>query len=62
MTQQDAATDKAKDLVRMGVAKVSLLSPEEDLSTEVPAIIAHHWRRDLGAFRRPHLSKSGLPC
>ena len=35
MTQQDAATDKAKDLVRMGVAKVSLLSPEEDLSTEV---------------------------
>ena len=35
MTQQDDATDKAKDLVRMGVAKVSLLTPEEDLSTEV---------------------------
>ncbi len=35
MTQQDDATDKAKDLVRMGVAKVSLLTPAEDLSTEV---------------------------
>ena len=35
MTRQDDATNKAKDLVRMGVAKVSLLTPEEDLSTEV---------------------------
>jgi heterodisulfide reductase subunit A len=29
------ATMKAKDLVRMGVAKVSLLRPQEDLATEV---------------------------
>jgi heterodisulfide reductase subunit A len=29
------ATRKAMDLVRMGVAKVSLLTPEEDLSTDV---------------------------
>ncbi|MFH1951028.1 MAG: CoB--CoM heterodisulfide reductase iron-sulfur subunit A family protein, partial [Pseudomonadota bacterium] len=35
MSQQDHATDKAKDLVRMGVAKVSLLTPEEDLATAV---------------------------
>lgn len=35
MTQQEDATDKAKDLVRMGVAKVYLLTPEEDLSTKV---------------------------
>jgi len=35
MNRHDEATDKAKDLVRMGVAKVSLLTPQEDLSTEV---------------------------
>ncbi len=35
MNQQEDATEKAKDLVRMGVAKASLLTPEEDLSTEV---------------------------
>jgi heterodisulfide reductase subunit A2 len=35
MNQQEDATDKAKDLVRMGVAKARLLTPEEDLSTEV---------------------------
>jgi len=35
MNQQEHATQKAKDLVRMGVAKASLLTPEQDLSTEV---------------------------
>ncbi|MDZ7700223.1 MAG: CoB--CoM heterodisulfide reductase iron-sulfur subunit A family protein [Deltaproteobacteria bacterium] len=35
MGQQDKATEKAKDLVRMGVAKVALLTPESDLSTDV---------------------------
>ena len=35
MNRHDEATGKAKDLVRMGVAKVSLLVPQEDLSTEV---------------------------
>jgi heterodisulfide reductase subunit A len=35
MDQPEQATLKAKDLVRMGVAKVSLLRPQEDLATEV---------------------------
>lgn len=35
MGKSDEATLKAKDLVRMGVAKVSLLKPQEDLATEV---------------------------
>ncbi len=35
MEAHDDATLKAKDLVRMGVAKVSLLTPQEDLSTDV---------------------------
>lgn len=35
MDRHDEATLKAKDLVRMGVAKVTLLTPQEDLSTDV---------------------------
>lgn len=35
MDRHDSATLKAKDLVRMGVAKVSLLTPQEDLTTDV---------------------------
>jgi heterodisulfide reductase subunit A len=35
MDRHEDATLKAKDLVRMGVAKVTLLKPQEDLSTEV---------------------------
>jgi heterodisulfide reductase subunit A len=35
MDKPELATMKAKDLVRMGVAKVSLLRPQEDLATEV---------------------------
>ena len=35
MDRHDEATLKAKDLVRMGAAKVALLSPQEDLSTDV---------------------------
>ncbi|MBW1780192.1 MAG: CoB--CoM heterodisulfide reductase iron-sulfur subunit A family protein [Deltaproteobacteria bacterium] len=35
MDAHEDATLKAKDLVRMGVAKVSLLTPQEDLSTDV---------------------------
>jgi heterodisulfide reductase subunit A len=35
MERHEDATLKAKDLVRMGVAKVTLLRPQEDLSTEV---------------------------
>jgi heterodisulfide reductase subunit A len=35
MAQQGDATLKAMDLVRMGVAKAGLLSPQEDLSSEV---------------------------
>jgi heterodisulfide reductase subunit A len=35
MEKPAEATLKAKDLVRMGVAKVSLLQPREDLATEV---------------------------
>lgn len=35
MENRKEATLKAKDLVRMGVAKVSLLKPQEDLSTDV---------------------------
>jgi heterodisulfide reductase subunit A len=35
MEKPSDATLKAKDLVRMGVAKVSLLQPREDLATEV---------------------------
>jgi heterodisulfide reductase subunit A len=35
MEKPEKATLKAKDLVRMGVAKVSLLKPREDLSTDV---------------------------
>ncbi len=35
MDRHDSATSKAKDLVRMGVAKVSLLTPQVDLSTSV---------------------------
>ena len=35
MDAHEFATLKAKDLVRMGVAKVSLLTPQEDLSTDV---------------------------
>ena len=35
MDTHDDATIKAKDLLRMGVAKVGLLTPQEDLSTEV---------------------------
>ena len=35
MDTHDGATVKAKDLVRMGVAKVSLLTPQEDLATDV---------------------------
>ncbi|MGD8227049.1 MAG: CoB--CoM heterodisulfide reductase iron-sulfur subunit A family protein [Desulfobacteraceae bacterium] len=35
MDRHEDATLKAKDLVRMGVAKVTLLRPQEDLSTDV---------------------------
>jgi heterodisulfide reductase subunit A len=35
MGKTDEATLKAKDLVRMGVARVSLLKPQEDLSSDV---------------------------
>ena len=35
MDAHDDATIKAKDLVRMGVAKVGLLTPQEDLTTDV---------------------------
>jgi len=35
MNMPEEATEKAKDLVRMGVAKASLLSPEEDLTSRV---------------------------
>ncbi len=35
MNRHEDATLKAKDLVRMGVAKVTLLRPQEDLSTDV---------------------------
>ena len=35
MDKAEEATLKAKDLVRMGVAKVTLLKPQEDLATEV---------------------------
>lgn len=35
MKRHDDATLKAEDLVRMGVAKASLLTPQEDLSTDV---------------------------
>ena len=35
MDKPHEATMKAKDLVRMGVAKVSILKPQEDLTTEV---------------------------
>ena len=35
MDRPDEATQKAKDLVRMGVAKVGLFTPQEDLSTDV---------------------------
>jgi heterodisulfide reductase subunit A len=35
MDQPEMATRKAKDLIRMGVAKVGLLKPREDLSSEV---------------------------
>jgi heterodisulfide reductase subunit A len=35
MDRHEEATLKAKDLVRMGVAKVTLLTPQEDLSTDV---------------------------
>ncbi len=35
MGRQEEATRKAKDLIRMGVAKVALLKPQEDLSSVV---------------------------
>ena len=35
MEQPDEATVKAKDLVRMGVAKVALLTPQDDLTSNV---------------------------
>lgn len=35
MEQADEATVKAKDLVRMGVAKVALLTPQKDLTSNV---------------------------
>lgn len=35
MENHDGATEKAKDLVRMGACKVSLLSPLEDLASDV---------------------------
>lgn len=35
MEKHDDATEKAKDLVRMGAAKVSLLTPLEDMSSDV---------------------------
>lgn len=40
MGKKEDATEKAKDLVRMGVAKVALLSPLEDISSDViPAVL-----------------------
>jgi heterodisulfide reductase subunit A len=40
MHEREAATEKAKDLIRMGVAKAALLEPDEDISVEVkPAVL-----------------------
>jgi heterodisulfide reductase subunit A len=35
MQEKDKATQKAKDLIRMGVAKVSFLEPQEEIQVEV---------------------------
>jgi len=37
MQQQEEGTDKAKDLIRMGVAKAALLEPQEPIMSEVQA-------------------------
>ncbi len=61
MEQKQHATLKAKDLVRMGVAKVSLLTPETDLSSEVSPPLFSYRRRNFRSYSCADPGRARIP-